>query len=53
MTFTIRFLANVSNIDLSIAYKDLSGEIRIESAAGCFPTVNGIFQIDKRVKYND
>lgn len=49
MTFLLRFFANSSSIDLAIAYKDLSGEIKIESPEGCFPSVQGGFQIDKRV----
>ena len=48
MTIDFSFFANASNIDLSIAYKDLSGYFSIESGGNCFPKLSGGFQIDKR-----
>lgn len=51
MTFTFTFLANTSNIDLSIAYKDMQGKFAINSRDNCFPATVGDFEIDKRVYY--
>lgn len=53
LSLSIRFLTNISNIDLAIAYKDLTGEIKIESHSGCFPALHGSFQIEKRVSKRD
>lgn len=49
MSFTFTFFANTSNIDLSIAYKDMKGKFEFYSPEGCFPTTKGDFEIDKRV----
>ena len=46
----IIFNLNVSNIDLSIAYKDVNGQFYIKSNDGCFVSIRGNFEIDKRVE---
>lgn len=43
----VRFFVNTSNIDLSIAYKDMSGEFKLDGD-GCFPSLEGGFELDRR-----
>lgn len=52
LTFNFEFLVNTSNIDLSIAYKDLQGTLMINSSQGCFPSLKGDFAIDRRVRHS-
>lgn len=43
------FDLNFTNVDLSIAYKDLSGTMRLRGKGdGCFPELHGRFDIDRR-----
>ncbi len=49
LSLELVFHLNQSNIDLSIAYKDASGEFHLQSADGCFASLKGSFEIDKRV----
>ena len=49
LSLSLVFSLNHSNVDLSIAYKDASGEFHLESEDGCFASLKGSFEIDRRV----
>ena len=53
ISLSLVFNINLSNVDLSIAYKDATGEFHLQSECGCFTSLRGSFEIDKRVAEGD
>ena len=49
MSLLLEFDLNYTNVDLSIAYKDLSGKMTLKGKDdSCFPELHGRFEIDTR-----